>query len=351
MAVELLEVVPAANPLGGLVPGVKVVGAANEPSRDKHDGGESETLQPRENNVDDRTIPVIERQQSTPLRQRPAIADRRDALVQVQYVPTPSVPIPRVPGSQHHQILAHFSTAMPNRVQRLRIHPPQSCQLVGIDAIALPLATLRPFHQPRVGHQHLVSPLGDHVLHPSRVSSYFDHYPRHCQCLEELPYIFLRCPQLSFGQRFSLQTKNAVLTPAVSQIHSHRQTISIWANCVSLAIFFCARRHRRRIQFSRQLPQDFREYFFRISLHRTSRFRPLQGWFTPLQRLAMLLQGRSPFSCDCTLSALITASLTPSVIGDRPSHAICYRQPSMSMECSRVFELYWRIGQERDWRS
>jgi len=28
------------------------------------------------------------------------------------------------------------------------------------------------------------------------------------------------------------------------------------------------------------------------------------------------------FSCDCTLSALITASLTPSVIGDRPSHPI-----------------------------
>src|SRR6266545_6672118 len=72
---------------------------------------------------------------------------------------------------------------MPNRVQRLRIHPPQACQLVGIDAIALPLTTLRPFHQPRVGHQHLVSPLGDHVLHPSRVRSYFHHYPRHGQCL------------------------------------------------------------------------------------------------------------------------------------------------------------------------
>jgi hypothetical protein len=42
------------------------------------------------------------------------------------------------------------------------------------------------------------------------VSSYFHHYPRHGQCLEELPYIFLRGPQLSFGQRFSLQTKNAV---------------------------------------------------------------------------------------------------------------------------------------------
>src|SRR5882724_3967879 len=221
---------------------------------------------------------------------------------------------------------------MPNRVQRLRIHPPQSCQLVGIDAIALPLATLRPFHQPRVGHQHLVSPLGDHVLHPSRVSSYFDHYPRHGQCLEQLPYIFLRCPQLSFGQRFSLQTKNAVLTPAVSQIHSHRQPISIGANGVSPAIFFCARRHRRRIQFSRQLPQDFREYLFRISLHRTSRFRPLQGWFTPLQRLAMLLQGRSPFSWDGTLSALITASLTPSVIGDRPSHPIWLRQQSVAAD-------------------
>src|SRR5262249_33232552 len=227
-----------------------------------------------------------------------------------------------VPGSQHHQILAHFSTAMPNRVQRLRIHSPQSCQLVGIDAIALPLTTLRPFHQPRVGHQHLVSPLGDHVLHPSRVSSYFDHYPRHGQCLEEFPYIFLRCPQLSFGQRLSLQTKNAVLTPAVPQIHSHRQTISIGANRVSLAIFFCARRHRRRIQFSRQLSQDFRQYFFRISLHRATRFRPL---FTLPGGLAMLLQGRSPFSCDCTLSALITASLTPSVIGDRPSHPIWFR--------------------------
>src|SRR6266542_538043 len=34
------------------------------------------------------------------------------------------------------------------------------------------------------------------------------------------------------------------------------------------------------------------------------------------------------FSCDCTLSALITASLTPSAIGDRPSHAICLSQLS-----------------------
>jgi hypothetical protein len=158
------------------------------------------------------------------------------------------------------------------------------------------------------------------------VSSYFDDYPRRRHCLEERSDIFLHRPQLSFGQRFSLQTQNAVLTPAVPQIYSHRQTIAIGANRVSPAIFSSARRHGRRIQFSRQLPQDFREYFFHISLHWTSRFRPLQGWFTPLRRLAMLLQGRSPFSCDCTLSALITASLTPSVIGDRPSHPTCFRQ-------------------------
>ena len=78
--------------------------------------------------------------------------------------------------------------------------------------------------------------------------------------------------------------------------------------------------------FPVNFPRTCRQYLFRISLHQTSRFRPLQGWFTLLQRLAMLLQGRSPFTCDCTLSALITASLTPSVIGDRPSHAIWFQQ-------------------------
>ena len=93
-------------------------------------------------------------------------------------------------------------------------------------------------------------------------------------------------------------------SPRVLLINSVRtQTISIGANRVSPAIFSCARRHRRRIQFSRQLPQNFREDFFHLSLHWTSRFRPLQGWFTPLRRLAILLKGRSPFSCDCTLSA------------------------------------------------
>src|ERR1700680_3424608 len=71
-----------------------------------------------------------------------------------------------------------------------------------------------------------------------------------------------------------------------------------------------------------QLFQHLRHHFLRISLHWASRLRSLRGWFTLPARLAMLLQGRSPFSCDCTLSALITASLTPSVIVDRPSHPI-----------------------------
>src|SRR6266699_4238519 len=41
------------------------------------------------------------------------------------------------------------------------------------------------------------------------------------------------------------------------------------------------------------------------------------------------------FSCDCTLSALITASLTPSVIGDRPSHPICYQHLCSAVHCFR----------------
>jgi hypothetical protein len=100
------------------------------------------------------------------------------------------------------------------RVQRLRIHPPQARQLVGIDAIALPLATLRPFHPPRVGHHYLVSPLGDHVLPPSRVSSYFHHYPRR-------GYIFLRCPQLFLPSSPKCSTDSSglpdLLPPSPSQ--------------------------------------------------------------------------------------------------------------------------------------
>ena len=147
----------------------------------------------------------------------------------------------------------------------------------------------------------------------------------------KLSYIFLRRPQLSFGRRFSRQSRNAALTAAIPQIGSHRQTTSIGANRISPAIFFCARRHRRRLLFSRQLCQAFREYFFRISLHRTSRFRPLHGWFA-LRRLAMLLQGSISFSCDRTLSALITASLI-NAIRDRGSTFSSHLVSTLTVNC------------------
>src|SRR5499427_1096082 len=50
----------------------------------------------------------------------------------------------RLPRSQHHQVLPHLSTAVPYRVQRLWIHPPQPRQLLGIDPIILALTPLRP---------------------------------------------------------------------------------------------------------------------------------------------------------------------------------------------------------------
>src|SRR6266852_8787594 len=57
---------------------------------------------------------------------------------------------------------------------------------------------------------------------------------------------------ISFRDRRMNRLNTTLLTsaPLVAQIHSHRQPISIGANCVSPAIFFCARRHRRPIQFS-----------------------------------------------------------------------------------------------------
>jgi hypothetical protein len=128
------------------------------------------------------------------------------------------------------------------------------------------------------------------------------------------------------------RTHRAVLTPAVSQIHSHRQTISIGAKRVSPAIFFAVPRHHSCIQGCSpgQLSQHLSHHFLCISLHWTSRFRPLQGWFTPLRRLAMLLQGSISlfYSLIAPLSAWITASLSPSVIGNRPSHLIWFRKLS-----------------------
>ena len=64
-----------------------------------------------------------------------------------------------------------------DRVQRLRIHPPQPRQLLRIDPIILRLPA-RPLHQPRVGHHHFVSLTCDDFLHPGRVRPHFHHHPR-----------------------------------------------------------------------------------------------------------------------------------------------------------------------------
>jgi hypothetical protein len=94
---------------------------------------------------------------------------------------------------------------------------------------------------------------------------------------------------------------------------------------------------------SRQLFQDLRECFFRISLQRTSRFRPLHGWFTPLRGLAILLQGSISFSCDRTLSALITASLTPSVMGPTFSSHLVSTTSRLRKSGKQCFDRWRRL--------
>jgi hypothetical protein len=64
------------------------------------------------------------------------------------------------------QVLAYLPTAVLDRVQRLWIHSTQPGQFVGINPIIVALALFRPLHQPRVGHQHLVSTASDDFLHP-----------------------------------------------------------------------------------------------------------------------------------------------------------------------------------------
>src|ERR1035437_10955630 len=69
----------------------------------------------------------------------------------------------------------------------------------------------------------------DDFLHPSRVCPHFQNHTCRIQCLEEFGNVRLRCPQLSFRQRFPLQTQNAVMAPLVAQIHAHRQPVEIGA--------------------------------------------------------------------------------------------------------------------------
>ena len=84
----------------------------------------------------------------------------------------------RIPRPQHHQVLPHFRTPVLDREQRLRIDSPQPRQLVGIEPVILALATLRPLHQPRIGHQNLVPATHYHFPHPGRVRPHFEDHAR-----------------------------------------------------------------------------------------------------------------------------------------------------------------------------
>jgi hypothetical protein len=75
--------------------------------------------------------------------------------------------------------------------------------------------------------------------HPSRVCPDFHHSARRIQCLKEFCNVLRRRPQLSFRQRFSLQTQDAIMAPSVSQIYSHRQTVEIGAKPISRILFSC----------------------------------------------------------------------------------------------------------------
>jgi hypothetical protein len=131
---------------------------------------------------------------------------------------------------------------------------------IRIDPIILALATLRSVHQPRVGHQHFVPATADDFLHPCRVGPHFHHHARRIQPLEEGCQILLRRPQLSFRERFSLQSQNAVMAPLVPQIHSHRQTVEIGAKLTALMLFSGARCcHLFRIQLFFQLSYPVRK--------------------------------------------------------------------------------------------
>jgi hypothetical protein len=76
-------------------------------------------------------------------------------------------------------------------------------------------------------HQRFVSATAHDVPYPGRVCTHFDNETRPIQRLKRFRNV-LRCrPQLSFRQRFSLQTKTAVMAPLVSPIHSYCQTVEI----------------------------------------------------------------------------------------------------------------------------
>ena len=107
-------------------------------------------------------------------------------------------------------------------MQRLRIHPPQPRQLIGIDPVILALAPLRSFHLPRIRHQHFVP-----VDRATTSRTHAECVPTSTttraafQPLEKFRKSCLRRPQLSLRQLLSVQTQNAVVAPLVAQIHAY----------------------------------------------------------------------------------------------------------------------------------
>src|ERR1035441_107982 len=140
------------------------------------------------------------------------------------------------------------STPVPDREQRLRVHPPYACQLVGIDPIILALAPLRPFHLPRVGHQHFMAAPRHRIPCPGGVRSHFHHDSRGGHGLEELRKVLGRGPQFSLRQFLSVQTQNTEVAPLVAEIHTHCQPVSVGARYTLLPPFAFARLCRLRLE-------------------------------------------------------------------------------------------------------
>jgi len=135
--------------------------------------------------------------------------------------------------------------------------------------VILPLAALRALHQPGIGYQHFVPVTADDLPHPGGVCPHFHHYARRIQPLKEFGNVLLPRTHLSFRQRFSLQSQNAVMAPLVSQIHAHRKTVEIGAKVNSRMLLSGVRCcHLFRIQLFLQLSHQFRQHFLRIPLHR-----------------------------------------------------------------------------------
>jgi hypothetical protein len=167
---------------------------------------------------------------------------------------------------------------------------------------------------------------------------HFHHHTRRILPLEEGCKILLRRPRLPFRQRFSLQTQNAVMAPLVAKIHAHRQTVQIVAKLTSLILFSARCCHFFRIQLFFQLwppiPPALPSYPAAPGPATSSAWMSVHSSF---QNCYAFSRSISLAVVIAPSSALITGSLTPSVIGDRPSHPIDGEQPLCGVEIIQIW--------------